>query len=422
MESGVKRTQRDYTLAFKLSVVDQVEKGELTYKQAQARYGIQGRSTVLVWLRKHGRQNWGWASSGLPMPVPIKKPSSAPTAPLTPEQKIKALEVQLREANEKAQLFEAVIDVLKKDYGVRIKKAFGQVLSQKLLPGLSVTRACRHWGVSRQAYYQQLQHQQQRCARADTVIELVQEVRLRQPRLGARKLHHLLAQPLQQAGASLGRDALLDVLREARMLVAPRRAYHKTTDSHHRFRRHPNLLKEGPHQVRATASEQVWVADITYLPTDKGFVYLSLVTDAWSRKIVGHHVHDSLHTKQVSQAFKEALKGRQTRQMLVHHSDRGIQYCSNDYQEIHRRHGITCSMTDGYDCYQNALAERVNGILKMEFLLHRPADLAQAARMVRQAVQIYNQERPHLSLELKTPDEVHRASIAGFNIPAMCSL
>lgn len=162
------------------------------------------------------------------------------------------------------------------------------------------------------------------------------------------------------------------------------------------------------------------MADITYLPTDKGFVYLSLVTDAWSRKIVGHHVHDSLHTKQVSQALKEALKGRQTQQTLVHHSDRGIQYCSNDYQEIHRRHGIACSMTDGYDCYQNALAERVNGILKMEFLLHRPADLAQAARMVHQSVQIYNQDRPHLSLELKTPDEVHRASIAGFSTPAMC--
>lgn len=251
------------------------------------------------------------------------------------------------------------------------------------------------------------------------MIELVRGVRLRQPRLGARKLHHLLKQPLQHAGASLGRDALLDVLREARMLVAPKRAYHKTTDSHHRFRRHPNLLKEGPHQVRATASEQVWVADITYLPTDQGFVYLSLVTDAWSRKIVGHHVHDSLHTEQVSRALKVALKGRQTRQMLVHHSDRGIQYCSNDYQEIHRRHGIACSMTDGYDCYQNALAERVNGILKMEFLLHRPADLAQASRMVQQAVQIYNQERPHHSLKLKTPDEVHRASLAGWIKSAM---
>lgn len=245
----------------------------------------------------------------------------------------------------------------------------------------------------------------------------MRELRLCQPRLGTRKLHHLLSKPLAQAQCALGRDAMFDVLREAHMLVLPKRAYHKTTDSHHRFRRHPNLLKDGPGQVRATASEQVWVADITYLPTDKGFVYLSLVTDAWSRKIVGHYVHDSLQTEQVSQAFKSALRTRQTRQALIHHSDRGIQYCSTEYQEIHRRHGVVCSMTDGYDCYQNALAERVNGILKMEFLLHRPTDLAQARRMVQQSVQIYNQERPHQSLKLKTPDEVHRASLAGITSP-----
>ena len=121
MESGTKRTQRDYTLAFKLSVVEQVEKGELTYKQAQARYGIQGRSTVLVWLRKHGRLGWGHAASCAAMPA-----DKSPT-PLTPEQQIKALEVQLKAAHEKARLFEAVLDVLKKDYGVRVvKKPLGK--------------------------------------------------------------------------------------------------------------------------------------------------------------------------------------------------------------------------------------------------------------------------------------------------------
>lgn len=121
MESGVKRTQRDYTLAFKLAVVEQVEKGELTYKQAQARYGIQGRSTVLVWLGKHGRQGWSNAASCAAMP------RGKTTTPLTPEQQIKALQAQLREANEKAQLFEAVLDVLKKDYGVRVvKKPLGK--------------------------------------------------------------------------------------------------------------------------------------------------------------------------------------------------------------------------------------------------------------------------------------------------------
>jgi putative transposase len=268
-------------------------------------------------------------------------------------------------------------------------------------------------GISRQAYYQGRQRNVERGERAETVVRLVNECRIRQPRLGTRKLHHLLREPLERAGIALGRDAMFDVLRNARMLVPTRRAYHKTTDSHHRFRRHPNLVKEGPQQIKVTRSEQLWVADITYLPTADKFVYLSLVTDAHSRKIVGWHVHPSLQTEEVAQAMKMALRNRQTKEQLVHHSDRGIQYCSTYYQSLHRRYGVKCSMTDGYDCYQNALAERVNGILKSEFLLSRPADLAQARRMVAESIQIYNHERPHLSLKMKTPDAVHRASMAG---------
>ena len=268
-------------------------------------------------------------------------------------------------------------------------------------------------GLSRQAYYQGRRREAQRECRSEVVVKLVRDRRLRQPRLGTRKLHYSLREPLAQAGIELGRDALFDVLRNAGMLVPQRRAYHKTTDSHHRFRRHPNLLKEGEQQVRANASEQVWVADITYLPSKDKFVYLSLVTDAYSRKIVGWHVHDSLQTESVAQALRMALRARQSDQRLVHHSDRGIQYCSSHYQAIHQRHGVVCSMTDGYDCYQNALAERVNGILKGELLVQRPADLEQARRMVGEAVVIYNEERPHLSLKMQTPDEVHRASLAG---------
>lgn len=268
-------------------------------------------------------------------------------------------------------------------------------------------------GHSRQAYYQGRRREADRLANAQTVVELVREQRMRQPRIGTRKLHHLLQEPLRRQAIALGRDAMFDVLRNDRLLVAPRRAYHKTTDSHHRFRRHPNLLKAGPQQVRASASEKVWVADITYLPTHGKFVYLSLVTDAYSRKIVGWHVHESLQTEEVAQAMKMALSGRQSNRQLVHHSDRGIQYCSTYYQALHKRHGVICSMTDGYDCYQNALAERVNGILKSEFLLQRPADLGQARRMVEQSVRIYNCERPHLSLKMQTPDAVHRASLAG---------
>lgn len=155
-------------------------------------------------------------------------------------------------------------------------------------------------GHSRQAYYQDQQRHAQRESRAQAVVELVRDWRIRQPRLGTRKLHHVMREQLAHEGIRLGRDALFDVLRNARMLVPPRRAYHKTTDSHHRFRRHPNLLKAGEQQVQAMASEQVWVADITYLPTADKFVYLSLVTDAYSRKIVGWHVHDSLQTEPVA--------------------------------------------------------------------------------------------------------------------------
>ncbi|HHQ4770799.1 TPA: IS3 family transposase, partial [Aeromonas veronii] len=153
---------------------------------------------------------------------------------------------------------------------------------------------------------------------------------------------------------------------------------------------------------------QVWVADITYLPARSGPLYLSLVTDAYSRKIVGHHVHEGMHAESVAMAFKKALKQRRGGGELIHHSDRGVQYCSGLYQSLHERYGVKCSMTDGYDCYQNALAERVNGILKGELLLQSPQDLTQAREMVREAVDIYNAERLHHTLKYRTPDAVHR--------------
>ena len=263
-------------------------------------------------------------------------------------------------------------------------------------------------GISRQAYYKRNRAYTARLVLDREVVDFVTQKRLRQPRMGTRKLHYLMhCQP--QHGLQVGRDRLFSILRERRLLVARKRAYHKTTDSHHRFRQHPNLLKPGPDQVVPSGPEQVWVADITYLPTQEGVAYLSLVTDAYSRKIVGYHVHESLHTESVAQALRRAVRQRQTVQPLIHHSDRGSQYCSGLYQALHAKHDIRCSMTDGYDCYQNALAERVNGILKTELLLQRPQDLAQAKKMVSESVAIYNRERPHLSLRYQTPDAMHRA-------------
>ncbi|MFZ3404973.1 IS3-like element ISAs31 family transposase [Aeromonas salmonicida] len=404
MGQGVKRTQRDYSLTFKLALVEQIEKGELTYKQAQARYGIQGRSTVLVWLRKHGRQDWSQGASvraGRSITMPDHDNQ-------TPEQRIKELEQQLALMSQKAQFFEAVVDVLKHDYGVSIgKKATRQVLSQRQVERLTIVRACLFLGISRPAYYKRNRVADVRHAQGLQVVRFVRQVRLRQPRVGTRKLHYLL-QGQDDVWLKVGRDRLFRILAEHRLLVQPRRAYHKTTHSFHRFYRHPNLLKAGPEQVTPVAPEQVWVADITYLPARSGPLYLSLVTDAYSRKIVGHHVHEGMHAESVAMAFKKALKQRRGGGELIHHSDRGVQYCSGLYQSLHARYGVKCSMTDGYDCYQNALAERVNGILKGELLLQSPQDLAQAREMVREAVDIYNVERPHHALKYRTPDAVHR--------------
>lgn len=273
------------------------------------------------------------------------------------------------------------------------------------MTAISIERGCQLLGISRQAYYQQLERERTQKDRVQTIINAVVRERLLQPRIGTRKLQRLL----RQSGVSVGRDRLFRLLREHRLLVPSQRAYHKTTQSHHRFRKHPNLLKPGEHQVIPQRPEHVWVADITYLPVHQGEAYLSLVTDAYSRKIVGHCVHDNLKAESVIGAYKQALQQRRSGDELIHHSDRGIQYCSAQYQKLHYQYGVHCSMTDGYDCYQNALAERVNGILKSEFLIRKPRDLAEAKVMVAESIRIYNERRPHLSLEYKTPDEVHRA-------------
>ncbi|EIH9719134.1 IS3 family transposase, partial [Escherichia coli] len=225
-----------------------------------------------------------------------------------------------------------------------------------------MTRACLFLGHSRQAWYQDNTRRRKRQEHHAQVLDFVARVRCRQPRIGARKLHYLLNTQADKR-LNIGRDRLFNLLDEYRLLVPVKRAYHKTTNSHHRFYRHPNLLKPGPEQVTALEPEQVWVADITYLPLRNGTAYLSLVTDACSRKIMGYHVGENLQTENVVKAFRQALRLRKTTSPLVHHSDRGLQYCSALYQSVHERNGITCSMTDGYDCYQNALAERINGIL-----------------------------------------------------------
>lgn len=221
--------------------------------------------------------------------------------------------------------------------------------------------------MSRQGIYQAEQRYVRRQYELAPVKDMVLDIRRFMPRLGGKKLYFLLKPKFVQANIKLGRDQFFDYLREHDLLVPPKRSYIKTTHSKHWMKKSPNLLKE----KEVEHPEEVFVSDITYLESDEGVHYLSLVTDAGSRKIMGHDLSNTMKAEDISRALKQAVKQRVTTNALIHHSDRGSQYCSAAYRNLLEEHGITSSMTDGYDCYQNALAERVNGILKQEFLLER---------------------------------------------------
>lgn len=259
-------------------------------------------------------------------------------------------------------------------------------------------------GISRQAIYQQVKRQQERRRILEPVKQMVLELRRSMLRLGTRKLHHLLKKRWSTLGIKLGRDGLFKYLREHCLLVPAKRRYIKTTDSRHWMRKFPNVLKD----MTVTRPEQVFVSDITYVESDEGVHYLSLVTDAYSRKIMGYEVSREMKAYDTLKALKRAVSNRLTDAPILHHSDRGSQYCSAAYQKVLHQHGLSASMTDGYDCYQNARAERVNSILKQEFLLYRCRTFNELKMLVRQAVTIYNRMRPHLSLGLNTPEEVHK--------------
>lgn len=260
------------------------------------------------------------------------------------------------------------------------------------------------FGVSRQVYYRAHRAQGKRRAIAYQVISLVQETRLIMPRVGTRKLYHILKPQLEELG--VGRDKLFSILKANHMLIKPQRQYHITTQSHHRFRRHRNRIEK----LEIIRPEQVWVSDITYIGNRKHPIYLSLVTDAYSKKIMGYNVANNLQAQHTVSALKMAIKNRQYKQeTLIHHSDRGFQYCSDEYQRILTKNRITCSMTESYDPYANAVAERVNGIIKQEFLQgYFHPQITVMNKIIKQVIDIYNSARPHYSCDMKTPMTMHQ--------------
>jgi putative transposase len=265
---------------------------------------------------------------------------------------------------------------------------------------------CRSLGYSRDAYYKRCKRRRGHWIRRGVVLKLVKNEREDQPRVGTRKLHHHIQDGLCRAGFSVGRDRLFDILREEELLVKPKRRFSKTTYSRHRYAVAPNKVKE----LEITRPNQVWVSDITYIAVGKSFAYLFLVTDAFSRRIMGFHLSRDLshYSALVTVDRAVAALGDAEGIELIHHSDRGCQYCCHEYLDYLEQHGILSSMTDESHCYQNAIAERLNGILKDEFNLDAHFAEFQAARAaVEKAVKLYNGKRLHFSLRLRTPQEVY---------------
>lgn len=269
---------------------------------------------------------------------------------------------------------------------------------------VSKQAACHWFGISRQAYYQARRQQLQQEAENDLLLELVRAIRRRHPRMGGRKLYHLLQKPMAKAGISRGRDALFDLLRQHDLLVPTKRSRHRTTRPG--LWRCPNRLAE----LKIERVNQVWVADITYILTEQGFVYLALITDAFSRFIVGFDLSSSLAAEGALRALNRAIEENQGLNLtgLVHHSDHGIQYTAHPYGLRLNTAGILSSMGEVGNCYENALAERMNGILKCEYGLDDLfVNLEQALIAVQEAIKSYNFERPHFSLGLRCPAAVY---------------
>jgi len=280
------------------------------------------------------------------------------------------------------------------------------VLTQ-MYPSNTMTDICGLFGNSRQAWYDS----QKRHAASDMqevfILKLAKELRKEHKRMGSEKLHHLISPALIEHGIKYGRDKFYYLLGEHGLLVRRRKYRPATTNSNHFYRRYPNKIRD----LKLEKAGLLWVSDITYIRTKLGFVYLSLITDAYSKKIVGWCLWPDLTSTGALNALRMAVSAEDVTAGLIHHSDRGIQYCCTDYVTFLQGSKIEISMTENGDPYENAIAERVNGILKDEYDLHTTfADYLEANEAVKSAVNKYNNQRPHASCNYMVPSEAHQSS------------
>lgn len=262
------------------------------------------------------------------------------------------------------------------------------------------------FGRTRHAFYDRLWYFQKQDQCNIMVLEMVAEIRREIPRIGTLKLYQMLKKPMQSNGIKMGRDKLHELLLEHGLTVRPRKRYVRTTNSSHWMKKYPNLIKE----VICTEAEQVWVSDITFILVDGDFNFLNLITDNYSKRIMGHCLHPTLEAEGTIAALEMAISARQKPEnKLIHHSDRGTQYCCHDYVNRLQTAGIRISMTVNGDPYENPVAERVNGILKGDFELDkRFSSRPEALEAIDRSTRAYNELRPHLSCNMLTPNQAHQ--------------
>lgn len=269
------------------------------------------------------------------------------------------------------------------------------------MKGITVSGLCRAAGISRQSYYQGWRERQRSRGEEERILHAVRLQRRSLPRVGGRKLQHLL----RAAGVKVGRDALLRILGKHQLLVERKRKAVRTTYYDQSLPVYRNLL----YQLEPTQPHQVWVSDITFVSIAGGFIYLSLITDLVSRRIVGWNAGDTNTAAESLKALGNAMEQLPAGRWPIHHSDRGSQYCCHEYVAALNARGLPISMTEQNHCYENCYAERVNGILKDEFHLDRSFRTRdQAQRAIAEAIEAYNTLRPHTSLQLRTPDQRHQ--------------
>lgn len=270
---------------------------------------------------------------------------------------------------------------------------------------VGLSRLCRLLGVTRQAFYQHYWHQASVTTEQELVLKEIKEIRKNHRNMGTRKLYELIQPFLLDHQIKIGRDALFDLLSANNMLVRKKRKRIYTTNSFHWLKKYPNLVKD----FKPLSSNQLWVSDITYWKIINDYMYISFITDAYSHKIVGYSVSETLEAVGPIQALKMALSAHgHSLNNLYHHSDRGIQYCCQEYVSLLKDHGIKISMTETGDPLHNAVAERVNGIIKNEYLCnYAPSNFIEAKKALDHSVLLYNAERPHMSIGNLTPDHIH---------------